>query len=225
MMVPHLQAPVAGEGSAAAVRGSSDAELDVRPDAQADGVKGAGAEDGAAARAASAEAERGEVTKEAAKAGSGEEEAADDDEDEDEGEDDGGEKKNRDRNTHSELIKLGAAGAGKGGKIGVWGVYSPGRPQITDPDSRSRIPARLLNAELTCPICLSIVRCTHTFMECMHRFCQECIEKYLRLGQKECPKCRVKVSSRRALRPDPAFDKIIQKFYPDIVSERVRVGN
>ena len=67
---------------------------------------------------------------------------------------------------------------------------------------------------------LYIIQRTH---ECMHRFCQECIEKYLRLGQKECPKCRVKVSSRRALRPDPAFDKIIQKFYPDIVSERVRV--
>jgi hypothetical protein len=48
---------------------------------------------------------------------------------------------------------------------------------ITDADHRSRIPARLLNAELTCPICLSIVRQTHTFMECLHRFCQECIEK------------------------------------------------
>lgn len=140
------------------------------------------------------------------------------DDDEEQEDQDDGERKDRDRPTHSELIKLGAAGAGKGGKIGVWGVYAPGRPIITDPERQSRIPARLLNAELTCPICLSIVRSTHTFMECLHRFCQECIEKYLRLGQKECPKCRVKVSSRRALRPDPAFDKIIHKFYPDIVS-------
>ena len=53
-------------------------------------------------------------------------------------------------------------------------------------------------------------------MECLHRFCQGCIEKNLRLArQKECPECRVKVSSRRALRADPAFDKIIQTFYPD----------
>jgi len=29
-------------------------------------------------------------------------------------------------------------------------------------------------------------------------------------------RCRVQVSSRRALRADPAFDKIIQTFYPDI---------
>ena len=26
----------------------------------------------------------------------------------------------------------------------------------------------------------------------------------------------MKVTSRRALRPDPAFDKLIQRFYPDI---------
>jgi hypothetical protein len=114
----------------------------------------------------------------------------DDDEREDEHEDereDDRQGRNKDTHRHSELIRLGAAGAGKSGKIGVWRVYVPGRPVITDPDIRSRIPARLLNAELTCPICLSIVRMAHTFMECLHRFCQECIEKYLRL-QKECPK-------------------------------------
>jgi hypothetical protein len=31
---------------------------------------------------------------------------------------------------------------------------------------------RLLNAELMCPICLSVVRETLTVMECLHRFCQ-----------------------------------------------------
>jgi hypothetical protein len=36
---------------------------------------------------------------------------------------------------------------------------------MNDADARSRIPARLLNAELTCPICLSIVRTAHTFLE------------------------------------------------------------
>ena len=45
---------------------------------------------------------------------------------------------------------------------------------------------------------------------------QECIEKYLRLGHNECPKCRVKVSSRRALRQDQLFDGLISALYPDI---------
>jgi hypothetical protein len=118
------------------------------------------------------------------------------------------------RGGKSELVKLDAPGAGKV-KVGISGVYEPGRPTIDD-DRVSRIPARMLNAELTCPICLSILRSTHTVMECMHRFCQMCIQKYLRLGQKECPKCRVKVSSRRALRPDPQFDALVTAFYPGL---------
>jgi len=36
-----------------------------------------------------------------------------------------------------------------------------------------------------------------TFKMCLHRFCHDCIQKYLRLGQKECPTCRVKVLEKR----------------------------
>lgn len=53
-------------------------------------------------------------------------------------------------------------------------------------------------------------------MECLHRFCAECIEKCLRLGKKECPSCRVHIPSRRSLRPDPNFDKLIVKIYGDV---------
>ena len=42
-----------------------------------------------------------------------------DDDAEEEEEEDGCERRGRDRHRHSELIKLGAAGAGKSGKIGV----------------------------------------------------------------------------------------------------------
>ena len=93
---------------------------------------------------------------------------------------------------------------------------TPSRPLILDPTNNTRIPARLLNEELSCPICLSVVRNCHTFKQCLHRFCQGCIEKNLRLGQKECPQCRVKVASRRALQPDPSFDAIVDCFFPDL---------
>jgi hypothetical protein len=72
------------------------------------------------------------------------------------------------------------------------------------------------------PYCLSTMRHTRhtqTFMECLHRFCKDCIETCFRQGykgKKECPICQVKVSTRRALRADPAFDKKIQMFSPDI---------
>jgi hypothetical protein len=52
-------------------------------------------------------------------------------------------------------------------------------------------------------------------MECMHRFCDECISKSIRIGKKECPTCRVKCASRRSLRHDEALQDFITKVYPD----------
>ncbi|OAF66711.1 E3 ubiquitin-protein ligase RING2 [Intoshia linei] len=64
-------------------------------------------------------------------------------------------------------------------------------------------------SEITCPICLGILRDTMTTKECLHRFCNGCIIAALRNGNKECPTCRKKLISKRSLRPDPNFDAII----------------
>lgn len=85
-------------------------------------------------------------------------------------------------------------------------------------DETIELSQRTLNQELTCPVCLGILRNTMTVMECLHRFCDECISKSLRLGRKECPTCRVKCSSRRSLRPDPNLDALIACVYPDLDS-------
>ncbi|KAF8007989.1 hypothetical protein BT93_K1857 [Corymbia citriodora subsp. variegata] len=53
-------------------------------------------------------------------------------------------------------------------------------------------------------------------MECLHRFCRECIDKSMRLGNNECPACRTHCASRRSLRDDPNFDALIAALYPDI---------
>ena len=34
-------------------------------------------------------------------------------------------------------------------------------------------------------------------------------------GNKECPTCRKKLVSKRSLRPDPNFDQLVSKIYPD----------
>ncbi|KAK2436607.1 RING 1B [Trifolium repens] len=70
--------------------------------------------------------------------------------------------------------------------------------------------------EVQCPICLGIIRKTRTVMECLHRFCRECIDKSMRLGNNECPACRTHCASRRSLRDDPNFDTLIAAIYPDI---------
>ncbi|XP_071714673.1 putative E3 ubiquitin-protein ligase RING1a isoform X2 [Rutidosis leptorrhynchoides] len=67
-----------------------------------------------------------------------------------------------------------------------------------------------------CPICLGILRKTRKVLECLHRFCRECIDKSMRLGNNECPACRAHCASRRSLRDDPNFDNLIALLYPDI---------
>merc|ERR1719452_475124 len=56
---------------------------------------------------------------------------------------------------------------------------------------------------------------TMTTKECLHRFCAECIITALRSGNKECPTCRKKLVSKRSLRPDPNFDQLVAKLFPD----------
>ncbi|WCJ27071.1 E3 ubiquitin-protein ligase RING1 [Euphorbia peplus] len=73
-----------------------------------------------------------------------------------------------------------------------------------------------IRKEVQCPICLGIIRNTRTVMECLHRFCRECIDKSMRLGNKECPACRTHCASRRSLRDDPNYDALIAALYPDI---------
>ncbi|XP_022927385.1 putative E3 ubiquitin-protein ligase RING1a [Cucurbita pepo subsp. pepo] len=73
-----------------------------------------------------------------------------------------------------------------------------------------------IRKEVQCPICLGIIRKTRTVMECLHRFCRECIDKSMRLGNNECPACRTHCASRRSLRDDPNYDSLIAALYPDI---------
>ncbi|CDW59568.1 E3 ubiquitin protein ligase RING2 A [Trichuris trichiura] len=85
---------------------------------------------------------------------------------------------------------------------------------ITD-DTKVELSPRALSSELMCPICLDMLRNTMTTKECLHRFCQECITTALRSGNKECPTCRSKLVSKRSLRPDPNYDGIISRIYPN----------
>ncbi|XP_073009769.1 putative E3 ubiquitin-protein ligase RING1a isoform X1 [Typha latifolia] len=73
-----------------------------------------------------------------------------------------------------------------------------------------------IRREVQCPICLGIIRKTRTVMECLHRFCRDCIDKSMRLGNNECPACRTHCASRRSLRDDPNYDALIAALYPDI---------
>lgn len=87
------------------------------------------------------------------------------------------------------------------------------KPQKIIMDNSISISPRSLQRELMCPICLDVLNQTMTTRECLHRFCSACINKALRSGNKECPTCRKKLTSRRCLRADPNFDQLISKIY------------
>ncbi|KAH7844210.1 hypothetical protein Vadar_025539 [Vaccinium darrowii] len=73
-----------------------------------------------------------------------------------------------------------------------------------------------LRTYVQCPICLGIIKKTRTVMECLHRFCRECIDKSMRMGNNECPACRKHCASRRSLRDDSRFDNLTGVLYEDI---------
>ncbi|CAM0883245.1 unnamed protein product [Alopecurus aequalis] len=98
------------------------------------------------------------------------------------------------------------------------GAYSDSESSESDADMDEFILVKLaeIRKEVQCPICLGIIRKTRTVMECLHRFCRDCIDKSMRLGNNECPACRTHCASRRSLRDDPNYDALIATLYPDI---------
>mmetsp|Transcript_20907 Transcript_20907/g.48512 ORF Transcript_20907/g.48512 Transcript_20907/m.48512 type:complete len:302 (+) Transcript_20907:140-1045(+) len=97
----------------------------------------------------------------------------------------------------------------------LYDIHRQPRKQIAN-DERIKRSVRSINSELTCPVCLGVLHSTMIVMECLHRFCSECIQKCLRVGRKECPSCRIHVPSRRSLRYDTNFDAVIGKIYPNL---------
>ena len=122
---------------------------------------------------------------------------------------------------------------GKSWDLSLYELHRTPQEAITD-NKQITISPKDLQSELTCPICLEMLTSTMTTKECLHRFCAECITTALRsgmslssrqviihlhhhpcAGNKECPTCRKKLVSRRSLRPDPNFDALLSKIFPD----------
>ncbi|KAG6722644.1 hypothetical protein I3842_03G170800 [Carya illinoinensis] len=95
---------------------------------------------------------------------------------------------------------------------------SEGSPSSVSQEKPEFVFVRLtdIRKDVQCPICLGIIKKTRTVMECLHRFCRECIDKSMRMGNNECPACRTHCASRRSLRDDPNYDALIAALYPDI---------
>ena len=65
--------------------------------------------------------------------------------------------------------------------------------------------------DFECAICLDILSNPYIIPECCHRFCCDCIHKSIKAGNKECPTCRVHIVSKRSLRRDELFGKMLHR--------------
>ena len=72
-----------------------------------------------------------------------------------------------------------------------------------------------LKAELECPICLDPFDNPYMNPECGHRFCYRCIQQAITKSGKECPLCRVKITSKRGLRKDELIGSITNVVFRD----------
>lgn len=64
-----------------------------------------------------------------------------------------------------------------------------------------------------CAICLGPLRNTRVVRECLHRFCEDCIDRCFRVKVQRsyvCPICRIVIPSKRSLIPDPVFDALVE---------------
>lgn len=82
--------------------------------------------------------------------------------------------------------------------------------------SKCKIAPIELQDDLRCSICAGFLRNAQTSQECPHSFCHECITQYLRQVNKQCPNCRVKLVSKRSLRPDAVLNAIVKSVYDDM---------
>ena len=69
---------------------------------------------------------------------------------------------------------------------------------------------------IKCPVCLEIMQDPVNVKTCLHKFCNKCIERFIRVEKKECPICRTSIGSRRLLRKDNKLREIIELLIPNL---------
>lgn len=95
--------------------------------------------------------------------------------------------------------------------------YRTPRPVLS---GRIERPADSVLQCFRCAICLETIR-KAVVVECLHRFCEECMERALSMGSGQCPICRVAIPSRRKLFRDRGFDSLTRAVVGEIGFELV----
>eukprot|EP00871_Galdieria_phlegrea_P001558 jgi/Galph1/2402/GphlegSOOS_G1068.1 len=72
-----------------------------------------------------------------------------------------------------------------------------------------KIPMHLARHFVTCPLCQGKLNKVTAITGCLHRFCENCIKKYLTTVSMSCPMCHMKLYSLRQLRADVEYGRLL----------------
>lgn len=64
-----------------------------------------------------------------------------------------------------------------------------------------------------CAICKEVFKDTVALKDCMHKFCEKCLAKWLNGRHRTCPSCNQRVASRRDFCRDYQFDATKEEFF------------
>jgi|AntRauTorckE5430_2_1112549.scaffolds.fasta_scaffold00279_11 hypothetical protein len=78
----------------------------------------------------------------------------------------------------------------------------------------------IVRGEFKYPVCLDTCQDPYVVLECLHRFCGECIGQSIRKCGTRCPECRTHIIAKRHLRPDNLFKKIISLSSGPLICDR-----
>lgn len=105
-------------------------------------------------------------------------------------------------------------------------IYSPFKVK-TNPTIFT-IPKCIVDC-LKCPICLDVLSnpvitkvIYLLFLQCMHRFCYDCLQAAMEKGKMSCPSCRRRIRTKRELGKDDSYSSLIRVLYPSERIERTR---
>ncbi|GJQ15235.1 hypothetical protein GpartN1_g7026.t1 [Galdieria partita] len=83
-----------------------------------------------------------------------------------------------------------------------------------------KVPESLAKSFMTCPLCKDFLKKVTTVTVCLHRFCESCIKKYLKVISMKCPVCGIRLSSLRQLRTDVEYGRLVEELQKGLPAQR-----
>ncbi|GFH44358.1 hypothetical protein CTEN210_00832 [Chaetoceros tenuissimus] len=85
------------------------------------------------------------------------------------------------------------------------------KTRLSDQEEEEELEKKNFYKDFTCAICLEKLSDPHLLPDCCHRFCGGCIKESIAKGNRQCPSCRERITTKRCLRKDDLMEKLLAR--------------